>query len=127
MEFKTRQKLIIGFSAVVLFTILFTAITFNGFRRFDNTSTKIRNIDSLTYELTGLRADENRLRALSLELIFVSNNDRISDIKTGIKEKERDFLKKAHGIDSMLVGYPDQRALFLKLFLILIHTCTTVQ
>jgi len=112
LEFKTRQKLIIGFSAVVIFTILFTALAFNGFRRFDNTSTKIRNIDSLTYELTGLRADENRLRALSLELIFVSDNDRILNIKTSIKEKETDFLKKTHGIDSMLAGYPDQRALF---------------
>jgi len=112
LEFKTRQKLIIGFSAVVIFTILFTAIAFNGFRRFDNTSSKIRNIDSLTYELTGLRADENRLRALSLELIFVSDNDRILNIKTSIKEKETDFLKKSHGIDSMLAGYPDQRALF---------------
>ena len=112
MEFKTRQKLIIGFSAVVIFTILFTALAFNGFRRFDNTSTKIRNIDSLTYELTGLRADENRLRALSLELTFVSDKDRILNIKTSIKEKEADFLKKSHGIDSMLAGYPDQRALF---------------
>jgi len=112
LEFKTRQKLIIGFSAVVLFTILFTAITFTGFRRFDTTSTKIRNIDSLTYELTGLRADENRLRALSLELLYVSSTDRIIDIKAGIKEKETDFLKKTHGIDSMLAGYPDQRALF---------------
>jgi len=112
LEFKTRQKLIIGFSAVVIFTILFTAMTFSGFRRFDNTSSKIRNIDSLTYELTGLRADENRLRALSLELVFVSNNDRILNIKSAIKEKETDFLKKAHGIDSMLAGYPDQRALF---------------
>jgi len=112
LEFKTRQKLIIGFSSVVIFTILFTAMTFSGFRRFDNTSSKIRNIDSLTYELTGLRADENRLRALSLELVFVSNNDRILNIKTSIKEKETDFLQKAHGIDSMLAGYPEQRALF---------------
>lgn len=111
-KFKTRQKLIFGFSAVVIFTILFTALAFNGFRRFDNTSTKIRNIDSLTYELTGLRADENRLRALSLELLFAQGNERIINIKSAIKEKEMDFLKKAHGIDSMLTGYPDQRALF---------------
>ncbi len=113
-EFKTRQKLIIGFSTVVIFTILFAVISFTGFRRFDNTSTKIRNIDSLTYELTGLRADENRLRALCLELILVPDSDsvKVINIESGIKEKERDFLTKSHGIDSMLASYPNERALF---------------
>ena len=111
-KLKTRQKLIIGFMAVVIVTLFFIISSYSNYDKIDRNAVKIRTLDSLAYELTGLRADQNRIRALSLELLYDNDSARSSILKNGIKEKNVELIKKTKGIDSMLLDYPKQKANF---------------
>lgn len=111
-KFKTRQKLIIGFVAVVLVTLFFIISSYSNYDKIDRNAVEVRTLDSLAYELTGLRADQNRLRALSLELLYDNDSSRVNVLKNGIKEKDAELIKKTRGIDSMLAAYPKQKASF---------------
>ena len=111
-QFKTRQKLIIGFLVVVIATLFFIISSYSNYGKIDSNAIEIRTLDGLTHELTDLLADQNRIRALSLELLFFNDSERASSLRNSIKEKDMELIKKTKGIDSMLVDYPKQRANF---------------
>lgn len=108
-KLKTRQKLIIGFTAVVIVSLFFIISSYYNYGKIDRHAHEIRTLDSLAYELTGLRADQNRTRALTLELLYDNDSGRVAILKTGINEKDAELLKKTRGIDSMLIDYPQQK------------------
>jgi methyl-accepting chemotaxis protein len=115
LNFKTRGKMIIGFVVIVIATILFSVISYTNHRRMSNVVEENSLLDTLAYELTGLRADENRLRALSLEALFYPERLKSSDIQTKIEQKQLDILQKTKGLDSLLKAYPDQMILMNEL------------
>ena len=107
--------MIIGFVVIVIATILFSVISYTNHRRMSNVVEENSLLDTLAYELTGLRADENRLRALSLEALFYPERLKSSDIQTKIEQKQLDILQKTKGLDSLLKAYPDQKSLMIDL------------
>lgn len=108
LRLRTRGKMIIGFVVIVVATILFSIISYTNHRRMSNVVKENSLLDTLAYELTGLRADENRLRALSLEALFYPEKLNNIDFKQKIEQKHIDILKKTNGLVSMLNAYPDQ-------------------
>lgn len=111
-KFKTRQKLIVGFTVVVIVTLFFIISSYSNYGKIDRNAHEIRTLDSLAYELTGLRADLNRIRALALELLYDNDSGKAAFLRNGINEKDAELLKKARVIDSLLVDYPKQKADF---------------
>lgn len=111
LKFKTRGKMIIGFAVIVVATILFSIISYTSHNRMNRVIIENALLDTLAYELTGLRADENRLRALSLEALFYPErlNDKLFQQKIDLKQ--RDILQKTKGLDSLLTSYPEQKLL----------------
>ncbi len=111
LKFNTRGKMIIGFAVIVVATILFSIISYTNHNRMNRVIIENALLDTLAYELTGLRADENRLRALSLEALFYPErlNDKL--FQQNIDLKQRDILQKTKGLDSLLTSYPEQKLL----------------
>ena len=92
--------MIIGFTVIVVSTVLFSVISYTNHKRMTNVIVENSLLDTIAYELTGLRADENRLRALSLDAL--SNPEKISttDIIDQIEQKQVDIIQKTKGLDS---------------------------
>lgn len=103
--------MIIAFVVIVIATILFSVISYTNHMRMNIVIEENSLLDTLAYELTGLRADENRLRALSLEALFYPKRLNSSDIRSKIDQKQKDIIQKTDGLDSLLNAYPDQKIL----------------
>lgn len=108
-KFKTISKMILGFAVIIVATILFSLISYTNHKRMSSVIKENSLLDTLAYELTGLRADENRLRALSLDVTYYPEKMYSSDIRTNINQKAVDFIQKEKGIDSMLVKFPVEK------------------
>jgi methyl-accepting chemotaxis protein len=100
--------MIIGFTIVVAATIFFSVISYTNHNRMNKVIQENTLLDTLAYELTGLRADENRLRALSLEALFYPERLTKTDLHNKINQKQYDILQKSRGLDSLLKPYPQQ-------------------
>ena len=108
-KLKTRGKMIIGFTVIVVSTVLFSVISYTNHKRMTNVIVENSLLDTIAYELTGLRADENRLRALSLDALFNPEKISTTDIIDQIEQKQVDIIQKTKGLDSLLTPYTAEK------------------
>ncbi|MEN6619165.1 MAG: methyl-accepting chemotaxis protein [Rikenellaceae bacterium] len=113
---KTRGKLIVCFLVIIVATIIMAFISNSNIRQMNNTQFKITTLDGIINDLTGLRADENRLIALAYELMISQSDSHKEKIKKEITLKEESLFRQIDQIDSMLVDYPEQKVLVTNLF-----------
>jgi methyl-accepting chemotaxis protein len=111
-KIKTRGKLIIGFAVIVLSTIAIITLTYNNIERVERVCRSIQEMDSIANQVSNLRADFNRNRALSLELLMVKDEAGINSVINSINKEEVSMAIRCEGIDSMLYHETAIRALF---------------
>ncbi|MHC1781079.1 MAG: methyl-accepting chemotaxis protein [Bacteroidales bacterium] len=102
LKIKTRGKLIIGFAVIVISTIAIISLTYNNITRVEKVGRSVQEMDSITNQVSNLRADINRIRALSLELLVEKDEFKVNSILNTISAEEVDMVMKYEGIDSML-------------------------
>lgn len=111
-KLKTRGKLIIGFAIIVLSTIAIITLTYNNIERVERVGKSIQEMDSIANQITNLRADINRTRALSLELILEKEEVRMNNLINTLSAEDVEMGMKCDGIDSMLNHETNIRAAF---------------
>ncbi|PKO99224.1 MAG: hypothetical protein CVU13_06790 [Bacteroidetes bacterium HGW-Bacteroidetes-8] len=112
LKIKTRGKLIIGFAIMVTSTIAIISLTYSNIRRIESANRSIQEMDSIAYEVTGLRANINSIRAMALELIVDNENALVSEKVLKISREDEKLVQICSNIDSMLSHEKDIRADF---------------
>ncbi|MFA6334900.1 MAG: methyl-accepting chemotaxis protein [Bacteroidales bacterium] len=105
-KLKIRGKLVIGFFIIISSIILTLFLSHSNIQKIQNFQVQVITLDSIAYELTSLRADENRTRVLTYDLLISKNENPKKEIKEQISAKEVELLKKVKGVDSLLEAYP---------------------
>ncbi len=104
---KTRGKLIISFAVIVAAISATLFISFSNIRKMKDTQITIITLDSIAYELSGLKADENRIRALTFDLLISKNEEYKNNLRKQISDQFQEIELKFIGIDKMLIDFPD--------------------
>ncbi|PKP05566.1 MAG: chemotaxis protein [Bacteroidetes bacterium HGW-Bacteroidetes-5] len=112
LKIKTRGKLIIGFAIMVISTVAIISLTYNNIRKIESINRSIQEMDSIAYEVTGLRAKINTIRAMALELIVDNESTQIFEKALKISGADQELVQICLNIDSMLVHEKDIRADF---------------
>ncbi|MDP3435998.1 MAG: MCP four helix bundle domain-containing protein, partial [Bacteroidales bacterium] len=112
LKIKTRGKLIIGFAIMVISTVAIISLTYSNIRKIESGHKSIQEMDSIAYEVKGLRANINSIRAMALELIIDNESALISEKALKISAEDERLLQTCSNIDSMLRHEKDIRADF---------------
>lgn len=108
----TRFKLLIGFGSILIAIIVALVVFSAGFSSIRESHAKVTRSLETIVELTQLRSDENRLRALTLELIMTRDaEERIADERV-IKERIAEVDTRINSIELLMAEYPDQISVF---------------
>ncbi len=103
LRLKTRGKLITGFAIVLMATLSAITLTYNNINSLDRANFAVHELDSIAYEITSLRADLNRVRALSLELFVEKESTHMNYLIEEINTKESELQTKSKAIDSTVL------------------------
>lgn len=111
-QLTSRTKLIIGFAAIVIFTLIMILVSYNSILQINKNQQKLDEWMSLTQQMTHLRAEGNLLRAYMLEeqILLVDgeeavNLQKLEEITAGIKSsfsKLQNDLSEIEGFDQNL-------------------------
>lgn len=112
LKIKTRGKLIIGFAIMVISTIAIISLTYSNIRKIESVNRSIQEMDSIAYEVTGLRANINSIRAIALELIVDNESAIISEKTQKISSEDEKLVQICSNIDSMLIHQKNVKADF---------------
>jgi len=106
-KLKTRGKLFIGFAIMSIAMILTVYLTYTGALKTRSIQTRLITLDSLIYQISSLRADENRIITLSLDLILTRNQSEEPIIIEHLSTKAKEIFKESSAIENALIEYKD--------------------
>ncbi len=113
--FKTKTKLKLGFGIIIGAILILIIVSFSSISRINSLHTKMINTEHSTIALTQLRSDENRLSAMSFELLLETNSLSRDSLINKIEIASNDIESALNPVDSSLVGFPEQQKLFKSL------------
>lgn len=108
----TKTKLRLGFGVIITAIIILIIVSFSSINKINSLHKEIYKLDNITIFLTQLRSDENRVRALSFELLNTKDAINRESLINKIKIKTTEIESQLIGFDSLLIGSPEQQLLF---------------
>jgi len=116
-KLSTKAKLKFGFGIIITSIVILIVVSISSLKMMDNSDNQIKKIDTIIRNLTQLRSDENRLRSLTLELLFVNDKIYIDTLKANINFSTTEVDIRISAIDNALNIFPDQKNQFKNLTL----------
>lgn len=104
----TKAKLKFGFGIIISSIIVLVIVSIFSIVKIHRTHDKVEDLNLSVRNLTELQSDENRLRALSFELLFTHDLIYKDTIRTNIKIRTVEVEKRLKNIDDLLINYPAQ-------------------
>jgi methyl-accepting chemotaxis protein len=106
-EINTRVKLIIGFGIIMMSIIVVLIFTNIVFSRIKTSGESIIRSFTISRELTELRADQNRIGALTLEMIVTRDQNADDSMHVATIQRMTTADARIITIDKLLSGSPD--------------------
>lgn len=111
-KLSTKTRLRLGFGIIITSIVVLIIVTFSSITRINSLHSEIYKLDHINRNLTQLRSDENRLRALSFELLFTKDINYKDSLRAKIKFRTSEVESRLIQIDSSLIDFPDQKIFF---------------
>ncbi len=115
INLRLKGKIISGFSFMITATIITLILAYSNVTKIDRVNSEIIELDSLTYDMTNLRSDLNRIRAISQTLLIENNYERAEEIITEISLEEETIFAEYASINTRLEQYPAIKNSFEKI------------
>lgn len=110
----TRFKLITGFTVIILLNVGVLLIAINSFNNVINQNQLVVARESVTRALTDIKADENRNRALILDMMLTTKPDVQALIKSKILLKKDEVDRQIQTIQEYYKDSPDDLQQIIK-------------
>lgn len=111
-KLKASGKLLTGFALITVSVLLTVFFSYSNVLTNRSTQAKLIALDSLIYQLSALRADENRIITISLNLILTQNQPEEPVLINELSMKEKEINQKSAFIDNSLLVYPEVEVKF---------------
>lgn len=111
-KIRTKGIVVAGIAFVVVAIVSVLTATFIKIDEIEKINVNIQKIDSVSYELSGLKANLNRIRAVSLSQMVERD---INDFNTSVKilaEKQNEIEVQTHNIQTSLNSCPEIQDVF---------------
>jgi methyl-accepting chemotaxis protein len=112
INLRLKGKIIIGFSFIIAATITTLVLAYSNTKKIDRMNSEILQLNSLSYDMTNLRADLNRIRAVTQTLVMETNPEQVAKIITDITTKKESITAQYTSISLRLAPYPSVSELF---------------
>ena len=114
-KLSTKAKLINGTGIIITAIVFSLVISYTSIRKIERLNQHTEEIDHLSRTLVQLRSDENRLRALALELLITKDTRYRDTLQAHMKARTAQTASTLMVIDSSLNSFPDQNSQFKKI------------
>lgn len=111
----TRGAIISGIVLIILSIVVILAAAFIKIEKIEKINVNIQKIDSLTNEISGLKANFNRIRALSLSQMIERNQEDFKSASLDITEKQTSMEKQLISLEYSLESCPEIQKLLLSI------------
>lgn len=102
----SRAKVIVGMTIIVLATLIMNIMAYRNMNTIEMTQIRILASMNAINQLTQLRSDENRVRALIMEIAVAEENARREEILESLKERMKFKSDRVDSIMEMLASNP---------------------
>ncbi len=107
-----KNRMLAGFSVIILAIILILVISLVSISRIVNIQNQQDHLSETAREVTQLRADENHISSLTLEYILLESNDYDANIEFQIDQRMVQLENRISLIDERLAQHADLQGLF---------------
>jgi methyl-accepting chemotaxis protein len=111
-KLSTKAKLFLGFGFIILAFLSTVIVSYLSISAINNSQSELTNALMIERELTQFRSDENRLRALMLEMILSKDGRERDTLQKEIKERVTDVDNRVKMIKQGLAGWQEEQLLF---------------
>lgn len=111
-ELSTKAKLRLGLGVIITSIVILLIFSSSSINRIQSLHNEIIEMDNINRTLTQLRSDENRLRALSFELLFTKDISYKDTLRAQIKTRTSVVDKRLIVIENALNTFPDHKNQF---------------
>lgn len=107
IKIRTKGAIISGLFLTILAIVAILANAFIGIKRIGDLNSTVSNIDNIVNNISGLKADFNRIRAISLELMVEKDPIEFNNAINNIKNKKIIVEENMLSLEKSLEGYPE--------------------
>ncbi len=120
VSLSTRIKLILSFGMMVIFLLVVIIIAYNGLTTIRQSQSDLFQKDFLSsIELVEMRSDQNRVRALILEMMMSKDRAKQQALERNIREKSKEVDTGLKLVSESLAGLPQETKQFEEMVLVL--------
>jgi len=114
-KLKARGKLVVSFAIMSVAIILTVYLTYSNAIKIRSIQAKLITLDSLIYQISSLRTDENMVITLSLDLILTQDQSEEPLIIEGLSNISKEIFKESSAIENKLNENKEIQTSFLAL------------
>jgi len=111
-KLNTKTKLFLGFGFIIIAFLATVIVSYLGISTINNSQSELTNALMIERMLTELRSDENRLRALVLEMIQTKDSKERDTLAKEIKGRIVDVDANVKTIKQGLAGWQEELSQF---------------
>lgn len=111
----TKGAIMSGIALVILSIVAILAAAFFKIDKIEKINVNIQTIDSITHEISALKANVNRMRAISLSLLVEKNLDDFNKSIIEIADKQSEMEKQLLLLENALQNYPEIQNSFINI------------